>query len=131
MDIEVYQQKYGNKWLKHWKRDKRAMKEPIYVKNSQHRLKAHWRDYDYYISNVKELTNDNKHLIPGIHKRGFHSYHIDHKISIKYGYENGILAEEIAHPSNCEMVWWKDNIRKGAGCKIDDNNQWIIDTLNE
>ena len=64
------------------------MKEPIYVKNSQHRLKAHWRDYDYYISNVKKLTNDNKHLIPGIHKRGFHSYHIDHKISIKYGYEN-------------------------------------------
>ena len=131
MDIEVYKQKYGKKWLRQWKTDKQAKTGDVYIKNSNTRRKAHWRDYDYYLSSVKQLTDDNKHQIPNIHKRGFNTYHIDHKISIKFGYENGILAEDIAHPSNCEMIWWKDNIRKAAQCTIDDTNQWIIDTLNE
>ncbi len=131
MDIEEYKQKYGNKWLRQWKRDKQATKKSPYVKGSRQRLKTHWRDYDHYVGHVKQLTNDNKSSIPDIHKRGFNTYHIDHKISIKYGYDNGILAEDIAHPSNCEMVWWKDNIRKSDKCVIDDTNQWIIDTLNE
>ena len=128
MDIEGYKQKYGKGWLRRYNADKNTS---IRVKGSSARRKSHWRDYDYYLSSVKQLTEGNKHHIPNIHKRGLNTYHIDHKISIKYGYENGILAEDIAHPSNCEMIWWKDNIRKAAQCTIDDNNQWIMDTLHD
>ena len=127
MDIEGYKQTYGKGWLRRWKHDKidtiRTSKN-----NSKRRKKNDW---DYYSADVRQLTNDNKHHIPNIHKRGFLTYHIDHKISVKYGYDNGILAENIAHPTNMEMLKRQDNIRKSTQCKIDDNNQWIMDTLSE
>ncbi len=129
MEIEDYQKKYGTQWLRHWRHAKQAESNDIYIGKSNHRRKAHWRDYDYYSDSVKRLTNENKHQIPNIHKRGFHAYHIDHKISVKFGYDNGILAEHIAHPSNCEMIWWKDNIRKSDKCKVDESNQWIMNEM--
>ena len=111
-----YKQKYGKRWHFEWKRDK-------------HR-KANWRDFDYYHSLVTQLTDEHKHLIPEIHTRGFNTYHIDHKISKRYGFDNGILAQVIAHHSNCEMIWWLDNVVKGVKCKIDEHNKWIIDSTS-
>jgi hypothetical protein len=128
-DINFYKETYGQGWLAKYqgaKRSETCTNKSKYHKNSTNKRKAFWGDYDFYRDEVKQLTNKNSGEIPNIHKRGFNTYHIDHKISIKWGYDNGILAEHIAHPSNCEMIWWKDNIRKSDKCKIDENNEWII-----
>lgn len=42
------------------------------------------------------------------------AYQIDHIIPIKYGFENGISAEEIAHINNLRMLTWEENISKGS-----------------
>lgn len=90
------------------------------------RRKPFWNDFDYYREEVKLLTEANKNCIPDIHKRGFNAYQIDHMISIKWGFDNGIAPECIAHPSNCQMLWWKDNIRKSNKCFVCESNKWIL-----
>ena len=42
------------------------------------------------------------------------AYQIDHIIPIKYGFENGVSAEEIAHINNLRMLTWEENISKGS-----------------
>lgn len=66
-----------------------------------------------YRKKVRELTELVAHLIPGIHLRGFRGYHIDHKISIWYGFRNNFLPEQIAALSNLRMLFHKDNMLKG------------------
>jgi hypothetical protein len=121
-EITYFQKKYGKGWLQKYNSYKNNSKYTSYgVKR-----RAHWNDFDYYKQTVQELTNNNILHIPNSYKRGFNQYHVDHKISIKFGFENGILEEQIAHPSNLEMLWWKDNVRKSVQCKIDEDNKWIL-----
>lgn len=40
-------------------------------------------------------------------------YHLDHKISCRYGFDNNILPEEISSLKNLQMLPWRDNIVKG------------------
>jgi hypothetical protein len=40
------------------------------------------------------------------------AYHLDHIISIKYGFDNNIPAEQIGHISNLQMLPWLENIKK-------------------
>lgn len=42
----------------------------------------------------------------------------DHMISVRYGFENAIPANLIAHPANCELVLQRDNSRKRTKCTI-------------
>ncbi len=42
----------------------------------------------------------------------------DHKISIKYGWENNILPEIMSHPANCKLMRHRDNFAKKAKCSI-------------
>lgn len=42
----------------------------------------------------------------------------DHKISVKYGYENNINPYIISHPLNCELLLHKDNQIKKSNCSI-------------
>ena len=121
-EILEFQQKYGKGWLQKYNSHKN---NTTYTKHGVKR-RAHWDDFDEYRNEVKLLTEQNANDIPGIHKRGFNLYHIDHKASIRWGYDNGIMPEQIAHPSNCEMVWWKDNIRKSDQCKFDSDNEWLM-----
>jgi hypothetical protein len=79
-----------------------------------------------YRYKVMLLTNDIKHNITDIHLRGFKDYHIDHKISIHYGFKNDIPIEHIAHISNLRMIHHKDNSLKSVSCLIDELNEWII-----
>ena len=122
MDIEYFKQKYGKGWLVKYNSLKNSSK---YTKYNLRR-KQHWNDFDHYREHVNQLTEGNKQNITNIHKRGFNSYHLDHKISIRYGFDNGIPAENISHESNLEMIYWKDNIRKSVACKVDDENKWIL-----
>jgi hypothetical protein len=85
--------------------------------------------YDKYKSRVMELTEQVKHLIEGIESRGWHTFHIDHKISIKWGFDNNIPEKHIAHPDNLQMLWWKENFTKNIVCEVDTKNQWIVGDL--
>jgi hypothetical protein len=42
----------------------------------------------------------------------------DHKISIRFGWENGIDPEIMKHPSNCELMSHPDNIGKNKKCSL-------------
>lgn len=79
-----------------------------------------------YKNLVKRLTEGNKYLLEGIENRGWDSYHIDHKISIHYGFKNNISPEDIAHESNLRVISKGDNCLKGTRCIIDSSNQWIL-----
>jgi len=82
-----------------------------------------------YKEKVDIITETNKDLIEGIETRGWRTYHIDHKLSIKWGFYNNIEPETIAHPDNLRMLWWQDNWNKGTICFIDDKNSWIVGDL--
>ena len=46
-------------------------------------------------------------------------YHLDHKVSISYGYANGWSPEQLAAKENLQMLPWLDNIRKHSKCDWD------------
>ena len=128
MGIEYFKQKYGKGWLDKYNSWKKTKGKPRRTHlNSGNRARWNWNDFDHYRERVQQLTEGNKQNVYNIHKRGFNSYHLDHKISIRYGFDNGIPAENISHESNLEMIYWKDNIRKSVACKVDDENKWILD----
>ena len=85
--------------------------------------------FDLYKEKVVELTEQVKHLIEGIENRGWHKFHIDHKISIKWGFDNNIPPKHIAHIDNLRMLWWKENFTKNIVCEVDIKNQWIVGDL--
>ena len=79
-----------------------------------------------YYSLVLKLTESNKHLIEDVDKRKFRKFDIDHKISIKFGFENNIAAENIADITNLHIIPHKANAIKGNKNIVDDSNKWIL-----
>jgi hypothetical protein len=51
----------------------------------------------------------------------------DHRISIKYGFENNIDPSIISHPLNCKLLIHTDNQKKNRGCSI--SVEKIIDEI--
>lgn len=47
------------------------------------------------------------------------AYHVDHKVSIKYGFVHSIPPYIIGNIHNLEMLTWRDNIYKSCNCSID------------
>jgi hypothetical protein len=86
-------------------------------------------EFKKYKDRVFELTEEVKHLIDGIESRGYHKFHIDHKISIKWGFDNNIPERYIAHIDNLRMLWWKENFNKNIVCEVDEKNKWILGDL--
>jgi hypothetical protein len=43
---------------------------------------------------------------------------LDHRVSIKFGYENNIPPYILAHPANCEFLSMKENSSKNKNCSI-------------
>ena len=131
-DIKEYQAEYGLGWINIWKKDK-SMEEASKTKwkwvKGKKKPRKYWNEYDFYRHDVDTLTNLNKHNVINIHTRGFQTYHLEHKISCKFGYDNNIPAKHIADISNLEMMWWKDNVLKSTSCKIDASNHWIVDNM--
>jgi hypothetical protein len=102
----------------------------INKKYTNPRKKKQNPDKQYYWDIVRFLTSEVSCFIPGINRRGYRSFHLDHKISISYGFSNGIPAEYIAHPSNLWMIWWEENRKKGPSIFVDHNNSWILSRCN-
>ena len=46
-------------------------------------------------------------------------YHLDHKVSISYGYSNGWTPEQLSSKENLQMLPWEENIRKYSKCDWD------------
>lgn len=79
-------------------------------------------EYTRYCNRVhrlsKKVYEQFKHEInPNNHPRGLAGeqgvYHLDHIVSIRYGFDNNILPEEVARKENLQMLPWKENISKG------------------
>jgi hypothetical protein len=124
--IKDFQEKYGEGWMKKWNAHKTTKRNTKTHTKDGSRRRKFWNEFDYYRENVKKLTNKNCHVVEGIEHRSFYGPHIDHKISVRYGYENNIPAEHIAHTSNLRMLSAKENIAKKDSILIDDLNRWIL-----
>ena len=80
-------------------------------------------DWDKYRFEVWCYTNQNNlALLENYDKRGLAgvegSYQLDHKISVKYGFDNNIPPHIIGNINNIEMVPWFDNLSKGPRCTL-------------
>jgi len=84
----------------------------------------------YYKQVIKYTYKQPLHLLENIDKRGRagkdDAYHIDHKVSIKYGFENSIPPYIIGNINNLEMLPWYDNIYKSSKCSIDPEELIIL-----
>jgi len=79
-------------------------------------------EYKRYCNRVhklsKKIYEQFKHEInPNNYPRGLAGeqgvYHLDHIVSIRYGFDNNLLPEEVARKQNLQMLPWKENISKG------------------
>lgn len=74
-------------------------------------------EFQSYRHKVDVLTKKQPiHLLENFDKRGRAgdegAYHLDHIISVWYGYHNNIPPEEIADISNLRMIPWMENQQK-------------------
>ena len=58
----------------------------------------------------KDIINPNNHPRQMGNIEG--AYQLDHKISVKYGFDNGISPEVLSHYTNLQILTWKDNRAK-------------------
>lgn len=79
-------------------------------------------EYRRYSNRVHVLTRKvyeeyHNEINPNGYPRGLAGqqgiYHLDHIISIRYGFDNNIPPEDIAVKENLQMLPWKENISKG------------------
>lgn len=69
--------------------------------------------YQKYHQEVSILTEEIAHLVPGVEKREFRKWDLDHKIPISCGFENGIHPMKIACLSNLQVIPHIENYSKG------------------
>ena len=78
--------------------------------------KALWRKYKNLVWKITEGQNLKK--LPNFKDRGFLNYHLDHKVSIWYGYKNKLSPELIGGIDNLEFIPHQENITKGRRCNF-------------
>jgi hypothetical protein len=101
------------------KADKSYMKTEEYRKKLMRDDTPEYRRYRNRVTKLTELnyiTNKDK-INPNNFKRTLAGvdggYHLDHKISCRYGFENNISEEIISSTENLQMLPWKENVLKG------------------
>lgn len=77
------------------------------------RHKERMAAYRKYRAAVNLLTERIAYKIPGIEKRKFREFVIDHIIPVKYGFKNNIPPEKIAALSNLRIISHAANTAKG------------------
>lgn len=65
-------------------------------------------------SHIQQLENYNKRAPSGVDD----GYHIDHRVSLWFGFQNKIPPKVIGHICNLEMKHWLDNNRKWSKCDL-------------
>lgn len=82
------------------------LKVKLLTNKNKDKLFKKWNGYDYYDN---EYIKDNK-----LNDKNYPT--IDHKISIKYGFENNIAPEDISKIENLCITKRKLNSSKGTNC---------------
>ncbi len=77
-----------------------------------------WQKYRRLVWKITEKQPIKK--LPNHDKRAFKGYHLDHKVSIWYGYKNKIDPKLIGSIHNLEFIPHYDNMRKGIRCNFKD-----------
>jgi len=78
-----------------------------------------FRKYRYQVSYLSEKTYVEyyEEINPNCHPRTQAGvpggYQLDHIISISYGFENNIPAEDLAKKENLRIITWEENVKKG------------------
>ena len=72
-----------------------------------------------YIELCWFYTDLNSVNIPGVEKRGFKGFHIDHIVPISYGFKCGILPSVIGSLENLRMLHHSENCLKGSRLTCD------------
>lgn len=75
-----------------------------------------WRAYKNTVWKITESQNLKK--LPFFSERGWKNYHLDHKVSIWYGYKNKLDPKLIGSIDNLEFIPYKDNILKSTKCNF-------------
>lgn len=75
-------------------------------------------EYERYCKKVRHLSDKvfkehHDEINPLQHKRGMHSYHLDHIMPIIEGFIQGLTPEFVARKENLQMLPAKDNLSKG------------------
>lgn len=53
-------------------------------------------------------------------------FHLDHKLSVSEGFENGVNPFWIAHPCNLEILTRKKNLKKKDKCSISESELSLL-----
>lgn len=75
-----------------------------------------WRKYRNLVWKITKKQPI--HKLENFKNRGFHNYHLDHKVSIWYGYKNKLDPKMIGSIANLEFIHWKLNLRKSIKCNF-------------
>ena len=78
--------------------------------------KSKWKKYRALVWEITEAQPLKK--LPNFEKRGFNEYHLDHKVSIWYGFKNHIDPKVIGSIDNLEFIPAKQNALKNTRCNF-------------
>lgn len=88
------------------------MKRTLYPKGHAN-YHQQQEQYKVYRAIVDRLTEKIAHQVPGIEKRKFREWDLDHIIPVKYGFLNDIPPDKIASLVNLRVIPHLQNTRKG------------------
>lgn len=100
----------------------------VYMKTEKYSLskqKPNTLEYKRYRNKVTKLTYEQYKIHhEKINPFGYiiaragikDAYHIDHIISVRFGFDNSLAPEKISDISNLQLLPWKENISKGSKC---------------
>ncbi len=120
--IEKFEKKIQQKEIEVKQKDAENKKKKTYGKKAKNQ---YWAEVMKITKsqNVETLPNYDLRLrqfhIKHFGGKIFHSdryYHLDHKISIAYGFKNGISPSVIGDITNLRFIPGSDNIKKGTKC---------------
>ena len=96
-------------------RSRRGSKHPRWNPN-----KTEFLEYAYQVRQLSErVYQEHTGIInPSNHKRTIcgveGGYQLDHKVSVKEGFEKGIPVLDMGHINNLQLLPWRENRAKGA-----------------
>jgi hypothetical protein len=93
-----------------------AKVEPIEVKTLPTCERSLWHSYKRKVWTITEKQPLKR--LPNFDKRGFKGYHLDHKVSIWYGYKHKLDPKLIGGIDNLEFIPHYENELKGIKCNF-------------
>ncbi|QMP83884.1 MAG: hypothetical protein [Caudoviricetes sp.] len=99
--------------------DKSYMKTESYAKATRDPNRPKYKQYqrevgklteENYAKNIEIINPDR---VPRTLAGVSGGYQLDHKISVRYGFDNNIEISVIASPENLQMLPWLENVKKG------------------